>query len=238
MNRRDLLKLALAIPVIPTCQIVSEASIAKIIEPVKLDYTKLLNNGIEHIFEIINSDKDYVEFPVDLISPGYYESYTIDNLVKKYESETIKVSMCSSDFSRINEMAWHTLLAAVTDRNIAVYDADAEKGVLTKRLIKSMRETFRDCSNLKNLPNKFFVDESVEIEDKAEKYLEKVGSKLYRVNLNQYKKFYEKQLNATFCKHKSSFIIGVGEPDCVIPVYKDRYGMVVLKNEQCLMGHV
>lgn len=43
---------------------------------------------------------------------------------------------------KINDDGWHTILAAAADRNILVYDADANAGQFTKRLISLMKTTF------------------------------------------------------------------------------------------------
>ena len=45
--------------------------------------------------------------------------------------------------TKINDDAWHTLLAAAVDRNILVYDADAAVGQFTKRLISLMKIVMR-----------------------------------------------------------------------------------------------
>jgi hypothetical protein len=44
---------------------------------------------------------------------------------------------------KINDDAWHVLLAAGTDRNIMVYDADAAAGQFTKRLVSLMKSVMR-----------------------------------------------------------------------------------------------
>ena len=44
---------------------------------------------------------------------------------------------------KINDDAWHVLLAGGVDRNIMVYDADASAGQLTKRLISLMKSVMR-----------------------------------------------------------------------------------------------
>lgn len=45
----------------------------------------------------------------------------------------------ASFVKKINDDAWHTLLAAGADRNIVVYDADASAGQFTKRLVSLMK---------------------------------------------------------------------------------------------------
>lgn len=44
---------------------------------------------------------------------------------------------------KINDDAWHTVLAAGVDRNILVYDADAAAGQFTKRLVSLMKVIMR-----------------------------------------------------------------------------------------------
>jgi len=44
---------------------------------------------------------------------------------------------------KINDDAWHVLLAAGVDRNIMVYDADAAAGQFTKRLVSLMKSVMR-----------------------------------------------------------------------------------------------
>jgi hypothetical protein len=44
---------------------------------------------------------------------------------------------------KINDDAWHTLLAAAVDRNILVYDADAANGQITKRLFSLVKTSMK-----------------------------------------------------------------------------------------------
>lgn len=44
---------------------------------------------------------------------------------------------------KMNDDAWHTVLAAVADRNILIYDADAANGQLTKRLVSLLKTVMR-----------------------------------------------------------------------------------------------
>lgn len=44
---------------------------------------------------------------------------------------------------KINDDAWHTLLAAVVDRNVLVYDADAANGQITKRLFSLIKTSMK-----------------------------------------------------------------------------------------------
>lgn len=49
----------------------------------------------------------------------------------------------ASFVKKINDDAWHTLLAAATDRNIVVYDTAASAGQFTKRLVSLMKTVMR-----------------------------------------------------------------------------------------------
>ena len=44
---------------------------------------------------------------------------------------------------KMNDDGWHTLLAAGVDRNIVVYDSDADNGLFTKRLVSLMKTVMR-----------------------------------------------------------------------------------------------
>jgi hypothetical protein len=44
---------------------------------------------------------------------------------------------------KMNDDGWHTLLAASVDRNIVVYDSDADAGQFTKRLVSLMKTVMR-----------------------------------------------------------------------------------------------
>ena len=49
----------------------------------------------------------------------------------------------ASFVKKINDDAWHTLLAAGVDRNIVVYDSDAAAGQFTKRIVSLMKTVMR-----------------------------------------------------------------------------------------------
>jgi hypothetical protein len=44
---------------------------------------------------------------------------------------------------KMNDDGWHTILAAGVDRNIVVYDSDADPGLFTKRLVSLMKTVMR-----------------------------------------------------------------------------------------------
>lgn len=49
----------------------------------------------------------------------------------------------ASFVKKMNDDGWHTLLAAGVDRNIVVYDSDADSGQFTKRLVSLMKTVMR-----------------------------------------------------------------------------------------------
>jgi len=49
----------------------------------------------------------------------------------------------NSFVKKMNDDGWHTLLAAAVDRNIVVYDSDADAGQFTKRLVSLMKTVMR-----------------------------------------------------------------------------------------------
>jgi len=67
---------------------------------------------------------------------------------------------------KINDDGWHTILAAGADRNIMVYDADANAGQFTKRLISLMKTTFaRNAGgNSSSVGQKMLTDVALSLE--------------------------------------------------------------------------
>ena len=49
----------------------------------------------------------------------------------------------ASFVKKMNDDGWHTLLAAGVDRNIVVYDSDANPGLFSKRLVSLMKTVMR-----------------------------------------------------------------------------------------------
>jgi hypothetical protein len=67
---------------------------------------------------------------------------------------------------KINDDGWHTIIAAATDRNIIVYDADANAGQFTKRLVSLMKTVFaRNAGgNSASLNKKILTDLAMSLE--------------------------------------------------------------------------
>ena len=90
-----------------------------------------------------NVEGDYV------MVPTYEVGSSIDWLLKfARDARWDIVARCmqvlaASFVKKVNDDAWHTLLAAGVDRNIAVYDAAATAGQFTKRLVSLMKTIAR-----------------------------------------------------------------------------------------------
>ena len=88
-------------------------------------------------------ESDYVAVPT------YNIASSIDWLLRyskeaKWDVAARAMEVMRAGFvKKINDDAWHTLLAAGVDRNILVYDADATEGMFTKRLVSLMQVTMR-----------------------------------------------------------------------------------------------
>lgn len=86
-----------------------------------------------------NIEGDYV------MVPTYEIGNAIDWLLKysrdaRWDIVGRAMSVLESGFTKkINDDGWHTLLAAGVDRNIMVYDANAQAGQFTKRLVSLMK---------------------------------------------------------------------------------------------------
>lgn len=77
--------------------------------------------------------------------PTYYINNAIDWELKFSRNATWNIvgramEVLEAGFiKKMNDDGWHTILSAVADRNILVYDGDATSGNFTKRLISLMR---------------------------------------------------------------------------------------------------
>ena len=90
-----------------------------------------------------NVEGDYV------MVPTYDVGASIDYLLKyardaRWDIVTRAMQVLEASFvKKINDDAWHTLLAAGVDRNIVVYDSDAAAGQFTKRIVSLMKTVMR-----------------------------------------------------------------------------------------------
>ncbi len=81
--------------------------------------------------------------------PTYDVGASIDYLLKyardaRWDVVGRAMEVLESQFTKkMNDDGWHTLLAAGVDRNIVVFDSDAEAGQFTKRLVSLMKTVMR-----------------------------------------------------------------------------------------------
>ena len=127
---------------------------------------------------------------------------------------------------KMNDDGWHTLLAAGVDRNIVVFDSDADPGQFTKRLVSLMKTVMRrngggnSASNNRGILTDLYVSpeamedirnwgvDQVDEVTRREIYVAADGSlnRVFGVNLHdldelgegqEYQLFYENVLNGT-----------------------------------------
>jgi hypothetical protein len=109
------------------------------------------------------TEKDYVAYTIPnhgriperniegdfVMVPTYEVGNSIDWTLKyardaRWDIITRAMQVLMAGFTKkINDDAWHTLLAASVDRNIVVFDADASIGQFTKRLVSLMKTVMR-----------------------------------------------------------------------------------------------
>jgi len=86
------------------------------------DYVKIPTYGVANA----------IDWPLRIARNAQYD------IVGRY-LETLEAGFTK----KINDDGWHTILAAVADRNILIYDADATAGQFTKRLVSLMKTIMR-----------------------------------------------------------------------------------------------
>lgn len=106
------------------------------------DFTAFTNPGHGRIPQA-TVESDYVMIPT------YGVANAIDYLIRyareaRWDIVGRATQVMENGFVvKMNQDAWHTLLAAGVDRNVLVYDADAAAGQFTKRLISLMKVVMR-----------------------------------------------------------------------------------------------
>lgn len=242
MNRRDLLKTALCIPFASQLQ-------ASVIQPATAPEI-VLGNGIEKIFQLVPSELENLELPIDLLSPGTESeltTYTVSENTKIPERERpidwLSVPIRLTDIENINHNAWHTILAAGVDFSKRRVSSRISTGEIRPSLIYNMRRKFN--KNQKSKYFKFqltdiFVDYTVPVLDKTEEVAKTLNINIHKVNLNQYIEFYTKSVEGKFKYGKSSLVIGISPSDdnFLIPTYNGKYGVCVLDGSKIIIGQV
>ena len=144
----------------------------------------------------------------------------------------------SSFVKKMNDDAWHTLLAAGVDRNIVVYDSDANASQFTKRLVSLMKTVMRrngggnSASNNRGLLTDLYVSpeamedirnwgvDQVDEVTRREIYTAADGAinRVFGVNLNdidelgvgqEYQLFFDNTLGASMPGSDTEIVVGL-----------------------------
>jgi hypothetical protein len=140
---------------------------------------------------------------------------------------------------KMNDDGWHTLLAAGVDRNIVVYDSDADNGQFTKRLVSLMKTVMRrngggnSASNNRGMLTDLYVSpeamedirnwgvDQVDEITRREIYVAADGTlnRVFGVNLHdldelgegqEYQLFYDNVLSASLpANHDTELVVGL-----------------------------
>jgi hypothetical protein len=183
-------------------------------------------------------ESDYV------MVPTYDIGASIDYLLKyardaRWDVVGRAMEVLEASFvKKMNDDGWHTLLAAAVDRNIVVFDSDANANQFTKRLVSLMKTVMRrngggnSASNNRGILTDLYVSPEamedirnwgVDIVDEVtrrEIYTAADGSinRIFGVNLHdrdelgvgqEYQLFYSSVLNGTLPSGKAEVVVGL-----------------------------
>lgn len=132
-----------------------------IFEPIRLSESATPEFPLD--FLAPGTEKDFVAYTIPnhgyiperhvegdyVMVPTYDIGASIDYLLKyardaRWDVVGRAMEVMEAQFvKKMNDDGWHTLLAAGVDRNIVVYDGDADNGQFTKRLVSLMKTVMR-----------------------------------------------------------------------------------------------
>lgn len=185
-------------------------------------------------------ESDYVMVPV------YDIGSSIDYLLKyardaRWDVVGRAMEVLEGSFvKKMNDDGWHTLLAAGTDRNIVVFDSDANSNQFTKRLVSLMKTVMRrnaggnSTSNNRGILTDLYVSpesmedirnwgiDQVDEITRREIYTAADGTlnRVFGVNLHdldelgvgqEYQLFYSSVLNGALPSGKSEIVVGLDQ---------------------------
>jgi hypothetical protein len=178
--------------------------------------------------------------------PTYDVGASIDYLLKyardaRWDVVGRAMEVLEASFvKKMNDDGWHTLLAAGVDRNIVVYDSDANASQFTKRLVSLMKTVMRrngggnSTSNNRGLLTDLYVSpeamedirnwgiDQVDEVTRREIYTAGDGAinRVFGVNLHdldelgvgqQYQLFYSSTLSASLPSGKTEIVVGLDQ---------------------------
>jgi hypothetical protein len=183
-------------------------------------------------------ESDYV------MVPTYDVGSSIDYLLKyardaRWDVVGRAMEVLEGSFvKKMNDDGWHTLLAAGVDRNIVVYDSDANTSQFTKRLVSLMKTVMRrngggnSASNNRGMLTDLYVSpeamedirnwgiDQIDETTRREIYTAADGSlnRVFGVNLHdldelgvgqEYQQFYTSTLGASMPSGKTEVVVGL-----------------------------
>lgn len=176
--------------------------------------------------------------------PTYDVGASIDYLLKyardaRWDVVGRAMEVLEAQFTKkMNDDGWHTLLAAGVDRNIVVFDSDADAGQFTKRLVSLMKTVMRrngggnSASNNRGMLTDLYVSpeamedlrnwnvDQVDELTRREIYTAADGAinRIFGVNLHdldelgvgqEYQLFYDDTLGATMGGSDTEIVVGL-----------------------------
>lgn len=176
--------------------------------------------------------------------PTYDVGASIDYLLKyardaRWDVVGRAMEVLEAQFTKkMNDDGWHTLLAAGVDRNIVVFDSDADAGQFTKRLVSLMKTVMRrngggnSASNNRGMLTDLYVSpeamedlrnwnvDQVDELTRREIYTAADGAinRIFGVNLHdldelgvgqEYQLFYDDTLSATMGGSDTEIVVGL-----------------------------
>lgn len=236
MNRRDIIKGCLTLPLINNFNFASNAT--EINKPV-----------FESVFEPIHfASSQTIEFPLNFIGPGEKRTYAayVRMLNKTHTIINEDYILVPTPFNNKNQATDYdygaTLLVAGLDRNLLVYDSECSGNYVSKKLQELMNITMIRTYGIKtkNKLTDIFIHESKFVENPPENMkVHRVNTKLWDRVLSVYEDFpeickYNKHLN-----NKTNLVIGVSvfTPEFIKPIIPNgNYGIAVLENRNIILG--
>jgi hypothetical protein len=217
----------------------------------KIDYTPL-NEVYEKIFITDDWSVGTVpEYPLDLLSPDIYyakdPSYTITkpNRIPErlVEGDYIVVPTMKFDsYEQETISAMDLISVSAIDRNITVFDSDADSGILTKRMIAILKSVMQRNGN----PIKtgrldvLLVDKDIKEIDGVEigKQIKCHGVDIIRTDMSSMMDI-AKKVDMTLPDDKKSMVVGISLTDHFVRAKADdKVGLAVLNHKSVILGAI
>lgn len=193
----------------------------------------------EYIIKNQNSSKVFAEFPLDFSASTAYSLPKAGNIPERHiEADYIAVPIL--DGAQTEEDAARLVIAVAADRDMAVFDSQAQPGEFSQRLVAMMKQIFRKNSGINSSLTDLFINEKVHQgkDDICGVKIHPVDGKLW----DELEAFYKNLLGGSY-DTKLNIVIGVENnrnDSFVRPVRKldGTEGLAILNNKKVLLGLV